>query len=85
MPPPRPHHDHGGAEYQQGRPEPQQPRQGPHRRVVEHEVAIALHEEVLHGGLTRATAQLFADLAAQVHREVGVGIGQRLVLADHAA
>lgn len=75
------HHRH----QQQHRAEPQQIRQRFDRRTVQDEIAIALHEIVLHVGLGGAGTQFFANLAAQVDGQVGVGIGEGLVLADEAA
>ena len=55
------------------------------RRAVEHEIAVALHHEVDDLVVAPARGDLLADLAAQVHRELGVRIGDRLVLAHEAA
>lgn len=70
---------------QQRRAEPQQIGQRFDGRPVQDKIAIALHEVILHGGLGGAGAELFANLAAQVDGEVGVGIGEGLVLAHEAA
>src|SRR5579859_6605048 len=79
------HEEEGPERKQEKRPEPEEHRGRLERRPVEHEVAVAVHEVVDDLPLAPARLELLADLPAQVEREVGVGIGERLVLAYEAA
>ena len=72
------HQQHEGSD-------PQQPGGRFDGRLVEHEVAVALHHVVEDLALALAGAQLFADLVLQVGGQVGARGGDGLVLAHQAA
>ncbi len=73
------------TQQQQGGPEPQQPGLAPDLRLVQHELAVACDQELLHVVVRLALPHQRQHFAAQVVRDLRVGIGQRLVLAHHAA
>jgi hypothetical protein len=73
------------ADQQHERPEPQQPGRALQWRIVEHEVAVAGDQIIADFGIVAAGQSEFTHLAAQVAGQVGVRIGQRLILADQAA
>ena len=78
--------DHEAAgQQQQRRTEPQQPRLALDPRLVQHELAVARDEVVLDLRVGLALSHQREDFAPQVVRDHRVGIGQRLVLAHHAA
>ena len=73
------------AEKQDGGSQPQQDRRRLERRLVEDEVAVAVghvREDLV---VALAGGDLLADLRAQIVGELGVRVGDRLVLADEAA
>jgi hypothetical protein len=53
-------------------------------RLVEHEIAVTLHQKPHDLLVALAGRDLLAHLLAKVARQLGVGIGERLVLADQA-
>jgi hypothetical protein len=67
------------------RRKPQQPRAGLERRVVEHEVVVARDQVVLDLVVAFSTLHHVVDLLAQILGQVGIGVGQVLILADQAA
>src|SRR5215510_11658778 len=72
-------------EREQRGPEPEQKRVRAEARPVEHELAVPAHHEAEDLLVAPAGGDLLADLAPQVDRELGVGIGEGLVLAHEAA
>ena len=67
------------------RTEPEQRRAGMQGRPVEHELAIALHHVAADVLIGRPGRNLLANTGAQIHRQISLGIGDGLVLADQAA
>ena len=54
-------------------------------RAVQHELAVTVDQELLDLGIAAAFVHQLEHFAAQVVGNLRVGIGQRLVLALHAA
>jgi hypothetical protein len=77
--------DDAAAGKQHERSEPQQPRRTLDRRIVEDEVAIARDEVLLDLVVVLALQRELAHLAPEVIGERGIGVRQRLILADEAA
>src|SRR5690606_21033436 len=73
--------DQKASQQQQGWPQPEQCSGGLEGRAIQDEVAVAVHH--IRADLIRATAlpQLFHDLMAQVHSQLGTRSRNRLVLA----
>src|SRR5690606_13882213 len=63
----------------------QQPGIRLHGRTVKHEIAVTLGKERDDLLVAASGGNLFGDLLAQVAGEIGIGIGDGLVLADQAA
>src|SRR5512137_495114 len=81
----RAHERDDGQHAEHQRAQPQQQRRRIERRLVEHEVAVAVDHEVDDLAVGLARLDLLVDLPAQVDGEFGVRLGDRLVLADEAA
>ena len=81
----RPTQQPAAGQQHHGRTEPQQPGGRLHRRLEQDEVAVALGDVGEHLRVAVAGDQPVAHQPAQVAGEVGIGIVDRLVLADEAA
>ena len=78
-------HDGAAAKQDHDRRPPQDVGRRRHGRVQKHVIAIGLAKRGKDFVVRRAGGQLLADLDPQVARQLGVGIIDRLVLADKAA
>ena len=74
------------ARDQRERPgDPERQRVPGNLRLQQHEFAVARHDIADHLLVAVARHDAFSHQEAQVARQVGIGIVDRLVLADHAA
>ena len=55
------------------------------RRIIEHEVGIAIHQILLDVSVALALLHQLKHLVTQIAREVGVGVGEVFILANEAA
>ena len=84
--PPQIHRDDGAGDQQQDRRRsPQEKGLRFHRRAQEHEIAVAIDDELDDLLVAVAGPQALADEDAQIMGEVGIGFIDRFVLADDAA